>query len=277
MARPRRDGKPAARAVRTGRERRTESGRLWRVRAYAKTSGAPYGRVVFTHPAIGKPTSSVPEDGQTLDEKFDQVEKWLDQNVAIGSHVADDSQPGTRKRRDMNARCDLYLDFLAAPGLRAGLHRQPEELAQRACAAGHRRRPGRCARRNASSRPVGSATLASSAPGTSSCRSTRLWARSLSGALQACSFCAICSGTGSSRTGFGPGRPSSANRAATSPRGALRPDRRGSSAGVVLGRGEGSPRPCRVMLCGELRGRLTVTRRRSRAAPCPHTTERSDP
>ena len=86
MARPRKDGKPAARAVRTGRERRTESGRSWRIRAYAATAGAPYGRVVFIHPDTGKPTSGVPEEGQTLDEKFDQIERWLDQNVAIGPH-----------------------------------------------------------------------------------------------------------------------------------------------------------------------------------------------
>ena len=125
MARPRKDGKPAARAVRTGRERRTQSGKTWRVRAYAPTSGAPYGRVIFTHPATGKPTSSVPEDGQTLDEKFDQVEKWLDQNVAIGTHVEDDAQPGTRKRRDINALGDLYLDWLAKKG------RDPDYIANR--------------------------------------------------------------------------------------------------------------------------------------------------
>jgi hypothetical protein len=125
MARPRKDGRPAARAVRTGRERQTESGKRWRVRGYEPTAGAPYGRVVFIHPETGKPTSSVPEDGQTLDEKFDQIEKWLDHNVAIGTHVADDSQPGTRKRRDMNALGDLYLDWLAARG------RDPDYIANR--------------------------------------------------------------------------------------------------------------------------------------------------
>jgi hypothetical protein len=77
MARPRKDGKPAARAVRSGRERQTESGKRWRVRAYEPTAGAPYVRVVFIHPDTGKPTSGVPEDGQSLDEKFDQIEKWL--------------------------------------------------------------------------------------------------------------------------------------------------------------------------------------------------------
>jgi hypothetical protein len=41
MARPRKDGKPAARAVRSGRERQTESGKRWRVRAYEPTAGAP--------------------------------------------------------------------------------------------------------------------------------------------------------------------------------------------------------------------------------------------
>ena len=125
MARPRKDGKPAARAVRTGRERRTEAGKPWRVRAYAPTSGAPYGRVVFIHPDTGKPTSSVPEDSQTLEEKLDQVEKWLDQNVAIGTHVPDDAQPGTRKRRDINALGDLYLDWLVRKG------RDPDYIANR--------------------------------------------------------------------------------------------------------------------------------------------------
>jgi hypothetical protein len=116
MARPRKDGKPAARAVRSGRERLTESGKRWRVRAYEPTAGAPYGRVVFIHPDTGKPTSSVPEEGQTLDEKFDQIEKWLDQNVAIGTHVEEDGQPSTRKRRDMNALGDLYIDWLTSKG-----------------------------------------------------------------------------------------------------------------------------------------------------------------
>ena len=69
MACPRKDGEPAARAVRTGRERRSESGKPWRVRAYEATAGAPYGRVVFIHPDTGKPTSSVPEEGQILDAK----------------------------------------------------------------------------------------------------------------------------------------------------------------------------------------------------------------
>jgi hypothetical protein len=72
--------------------------------------------VVFIHPDTGKPTSSVPEEGQILDEKFDQIERWLDQNVAIGAHVEDDAEPGTRKRRDMSALGDLYLDWLAGKG-----------------------------------------------------------------------------------------------------------------------------------------------------------------
>jgi len=113
---PPHDPQQDARAVRTGRERQTESGKRWRVRADERTAGAPYGRVVCIHPDTGKATSSVPEDGQTLDEKFDQIEKWLGQNVAIGTHVEDDAQPGTRKRRDINALSDLYLDWLIAKG-----------------------------------------------------------------------------------------------------------------------------------------------------------------
>src|SRR4051812_18407387 len=51
VARPRKDGKPAARAVRSGRERQTESGKRGRVQAYDPTAGAPYGRVVSSSPA----------------------------------------------------------------------------------------------------------------------------------------------------------------------------------------------------------------------------------
>jgi hypothetical protein len=125
MARP-----PQGRqARRTGRSHRPAAadrvGQALARPGHAATAGAPYGRVVFLHPDTGKPTSGVPEEGQTLDAKFDQIEKWLDQNVAIGAHVADDSRPGTRTRRDINALGDLHLDWLTAKG------REPDYIANR--------------------------------------------------------------------------------------------------------------------------------------------------
>jgi len=54
MARPRKDGKPPARALRTGREAISASGKKWRVRPYAPTDGAPYGRIVYLTPTTGK-------------------------------------------------------------------------------------------------------------------------------------------------------------------------------------------------------------------------------
>jgi hypothetical protein len=125
MARPRKDGKPAEPAVRTGRLRQTPTGRRWRVSAYAPTPGAPFGRVVYIRPGTSKPTSGVPVNGQTLDEKFEEIEGWLDQEAARGTQPADDAQPGTRPRRDLNALGDLYLDSLAAKG------RDPDYIANR--------------------------------------------------------------------------------------------------------------------------------------------------
>jgi len=115
MARPRKDGKPPARALRTGRERTSASGKKWRVRSYASTDGAPHGRVVYLRPTTGKPTSAVPELGQTLDELFDQVERALTLKVAMGSTVDGDGQPEPG-RRDIHALSKMYLDYLRLKG-----------------------------------------------------------------------------------------------------------------------------------------------------------------
>ena len=71
MPRPRKDGKPAARAIRIGIGRTSGAGKKWRVRSYDPTDGAPHGRVVYIMATTEKPTSSVPEVGQALDELFD--------------------------------------------------------------------------------------------------------------------------------------------------------------------------------------------------------------
>jgi hypothetical protein len=111
MARPRKDGKPAVPALRVGRERISASGKKWRVRSYTATDGAPYGRVVYLVPTTGKPTSAVPKLGQTLDEVFDQVERALTQNVALGTTVDADGKPDPG-RRDIGALSQMYLDDL---------------------------------------------------------------------------------------------------------------------------------------------------------------------
>lgn len=111
MARPRNDGKRSATASRIGKPRPTGTGRTWQVRAYKPTDGAPHGRVVYRRPGSDKPTSAVPADGQTVDELFDQIEKALDQQVAIGSTVSS-SEGGSSTRRDMSALGDLYIAWL---------------------------------------------------------------------------------------------------------------------------------------------------------------------
>jgi hypothetical protein len=75
MPRPRKDGMPAARAIRIGKERTTAAGKKWRVRSYAPTDGAPHGRVVYLKPTTSRSTSAVPELAQLLDELFEQVER----------------------------------------------------------------------------------------------------------------------------------------------------------------------------------------------------------
>ena len=109
MGRPRKDGKKAASAVRIGRERPTGAGRTWRVRAYEPTETNPHGRVVYRNPQTGRATSAVPEDGQTLDEVFEQVEKALDQQVAM-SVTRDET--GQSVVRNVRALGDVYLDSL---------------------------------------------------------------------------------------------------------------------------------------------------------------------
>jgi hypothetical protein len=115
MPRPRKDGKPAARAIRIGVERTSGAGKKWRVRSYAPTDGAPYGRVVYVSPTTGKPTSKVPEDGQTLDTVFDQVERALTQKVAMGTGTNGNGKPDVC-RRDLRAVSEMYLDYLRSKG-----------------------------------------------------------------------------------------------------------------------------------------------------------------
>lgn len=112
MPRPRKDGRPAQPALRVGKERVTDGGRTWRLRAYGPTPENPHGRVVRLVPGTGRPTSNVPVDGQSLDDLFDQTERWLDQSVSL------DACPSTTGsgRRDINALADLYLAELAAKG-----------------------------------------------------------------------------------------------------------------------------------------------------------------
>ncbi len=119
MPRPRKDGKPAARAIRIGIERTSGAGKKWRVRSYDPTDGAPHGRVVFIMPTTGRPTSAVPEVGQTLDELFDQVERALTQKVAMGTTVDGDGKPDPG-RRDIRALSEMYLDHL-------GLHDRDDD------------------------------------------------------------------------------------------------------------------------------------------------------
>ena len=115
MPRPRKDGKLAARAIRIGVEPTSGAGKKWRVRSYAPTDGAPYGRVVYLSPTTGEPTSKVPEDGQTLDTVFDQVERALTQKVAMGTGTDGNGKPDVC-RRDLRALSEMYLDYLRSKG-----------------------------------------------------------------------------------------------------------------------------------------------------------------
>ena len=131
MPRPRADGRPARSAVRTGKERTNASGRKWRTRIYAPTDGAPNGRVVYLSPDTGKLTSKVPGTDETLDSVFDQIEKWLDQGVALGRTATGDVSPVTGSgRRDMAALGALYLQDLTEKGL------SPDYIANRRCLIG---------------------------------------------------------------------------------------------------------------------------------------------
>lgn len=111
MARARTDGKRSATAVRVGKPRPTATGGTWRVRAYKPTSGAEYGRVVWRRPDTGRPTSAVPAQGQSLDEVFDQIEKALDGQVAIGTTTSATAESAPT-RRDIRALGDLYIAWL---------------------------------------------------------------------------------------------------------------------------------------------------------------------
>jgi hypothetical protein len=109
MARPRKDAKPAARAVRSGRERQTESGKRWRVRAYESTAGAPFVRVVFIHPDTGKPTSGVPEEARPSTRSSTRSRSG---STRTSRSARMSRTTGSRKRRNMDALGDLYLDWL---------------------------------------------------------------------------------------------------------------------------------------------------------------------
>lgn len=108
MPRPRKDGRPASRAIRIGRWRTTESGKRWAVRAYAPTPENPHGRVTFIRPGKARPTSAVPVQGETLDALFERIETALNRQVAL---AGDRPSPGTQ-RRDLEALGVLYVEWL---------------------------------------------------------------------------------------------------------------------------------------------------------------------
>ena len=112
MARTRKDGKRSATAARVGKPRPTGTGGIWQVRAYKPTPTSPHGRVVYLHPQTGRKTSAVPTADETIDEVFDQIEKSLDQNVAIGTHTPTTTGTGPAVRRDLDALGQLYIDWL---------------------------------------------------------------------------------------------------------------------------------------------------------------------
>lgn len=129
MPRPRKDGKASVQPERIGKKRPTGNGnRTWQVRAYAPTPGAPHGRVVYRRPGTTTQTSSVPVEGQTLDELFDVVERALDQGVALGTPLAAAAEgaPAVPARRDMRALGALYLHHLERT-----LKRDPDYIANR--------------------------------------------------------------------------------------------------------------------------------------------------
>lgn len=130
MPRPRKDGKPAARAVRLGKRRVATAGRPWQAKGYAPTPGAPYGRVAYLNANTERWTSAVPIEGQTLDEKFDEIERWLDQGVALGrggsgAAEVDGDQTAASTRRDIAGLVVLYLAWLVKNG------RSPDYIANR--------------------------------------------------------------------------------------------------------------------------------------------------
>jgi hypothetical protein len=89
-----------------GRPRDAAPGkRPWRVRAYSPGPGFPRGRVVFKDAETGKLATRTPDDGQTLEQLFDLVERALGQNVTLAR---------TSNARDLTALLDAALDALIA-------------------------------------------------------------------------------------------------------------------------------------------------------------------
>ena len=112
MARPRKDGKPSATAIRIGRERDTVSGGKARVRAYAPTPTNPNGRVSFPSLKTGEITSAVPARGESLDEKLDAIEAYLDAHATLEPSASSRvEQPGPR---DIMALGERYIAWLEA-------------------------------------------------------------------------------------------------------------------------------------------------------------------
>jgi hypothetical protein len=102
-----------------GRPRDAAPGkRPWRVRAYSPGPGFPRGRVVFKDAETGKLATRTPDDGHTLEELFDLVERALGQNVALAR------TPGAR---DLTALADRYLEWLRGQG------RDPDYITRRRC------------------------------------------------------------------------------------------------------------------------------------------------
>lgn len=116
MARPRKDGRPCARPIRIGTERTSAAGKKRRARSYGPTVTAPHGRVVYITSATERWTSKVPEAGRTLDQVFDEVERYLNQGVAMVTPTGDDGMPDASQRRDINALATLYLAYLTKRG-----------------------------------------------------------------------------------------------------------------------------------------------------------------
>ncbi|GAA1970990.1 hypothetical protein GCM10009798_34710 [Nocardioides panacihumi] len=109
MGRPRSDGAKSVPPVRIGKPRPSTSGRAWRVRAYAPTPGAPNGRVSYRNPETGKQTNQVPAAGETLDTLFDNVERALDQRLALAPTKDDD---GAIVVRNLTNLGEIYLQSL---------------------------------------------------------------------------------------------------------------------------------------------------------------------
>jgi hypothetical protein len=119
----------ATKKPRHGKERPSGPGRKsWRVAAYYPSASKPFGLVRYKDPEKAhlppekQWTSRVPEDGVTVDELFDRVERNLDRNVAVGHTTAAGQQ---RTMRALRAR---YIEWLESQGRAEATLRKYEDL-----------------------------------------------------------------------------------------------------------------------------------------------------